>query len=80
MPTEPARIVDVRGRACPVPVLELAKVIEQVGDGEIVEVRADDPTSKVDVPVWCRMRGQHLLGRHDLDDGCWGFRVERRAT
>jgi TusA-related sulfurtransferase len=75
---EPARIVDVRGRACPVPVLELAKAIGEVEAGDVVEVRADDPTAKVDVPVWCRMRGQSLLGRRDLEDGGWAFRVERR--
>jgi tRNA 2-thiouridine synthesizing protein A len=76
--TEPgvAVEVDARGLSCPMPVIELARAIEQVGVGEVVRVLATDPAAAVDVPVWCRMQRHRLLARHE-QDGVWRFDVER---
>ena len=71
-------LVDALGKACPVPVIELAKAIAQVEVGADVEVLADDPGAKVDIPVWCRMKRQELVAVDAQDDG-WRFRV-RRST
>jgi TusA-related sulfurtransferase len=69
--------VDALGRACPIPVIELARVVETAAVGDVVEVLSDDPASKVDVPVWCRMRGQRFLSQADLEAGGWAFRVTK---
>jgi TusA-related sulfurtransferase len=69
-------VVDTRGRACPIPVIELAKAVAGAPAGTIVALRSDDPTSKVDVPVWCRMRRQRLIGQTEDPEGGWVFRVE----
>lgn len=71
------RVVDVRGRRCPIPVIELARAIEHVPPGGRVEVVADDPTAKIDIPVWCRMKGQRLVGQSDAEGGGWSFLVVR---
>lgn len=55
-------VVDAIGMACPLPVIELAAAVDEVATGTVLELRADDPAAKVDVPVWCRMQ------RHRLDD------------
>ena len=73
-----ARVVDARGLACPRPVIDLAAAVDQVAVGERVELWADDPTARVDVPVWCRMRQQRLLAVDDVD-GALRFRVERSS-
>ena len=70
------RVVDARGLACPMPVLELAKAIDAVEVGGRVRLLATDPAAKVDVPVWCRMQRQRLRSHH-LDDHVWWFEVER---
>ncbi len=71
-------VVDCLGLACPIPVVRLAKAINQVEVGEVVELIADDPGAKVDIPVWCRLKDQELLGRDDNPDGGgWRFRVRR---
>lgn len=69
-------VVDARGLSCPMPVLELAKAIEQVDVGGRVRLLATDPAAKVDVPVWCRMQRQALRSQ-DLDEHVWRFEVER---
>lgn len=76
-PTTPTRTVDTLGTACPIPIIELAKAVEDVEVGAVIEVLADDPGAKVDVPVWCRMRRQRFLLQRDHDGGGWSFLVEK---
>ncbi len=60
-------IVDSRGRPCPLPVIDLAKAMTAVEVGEGVRVLSDDLGADVDIPAWCRMRGQEL--REVTDEG-----------
>lgn len=76
-PGEPI-VVDARGLACPRPVIDLAAAIDTALAGTVVELWADDPAARVDVPVWCRMRGQRLHAVDDVD-GAVRFRVEKTA-
>lgn len=71
---EPALVIDAVGRMCPMPVILLARQIGEVEVGEVVAVVADDPAARVDVPAWCRMRGQEYLGAHPA-----GEAVEHRV-
>lgn len=73
---EPAAVVDALGKPCPLPVIELAKAVEDVAAGDEVVVLADDAGAKVDIPVWCRMKGHDYLGLADAERG-WSFRVRR---
>ena len=60
--------VDSRGRACPLPVIDLAKAMATVEVDDVVVVLADDPAAAADIPAWCRMRGQQLESVEELDD------------
>lgn len=50
------------GQRCPLPVIALAKALPGVAVGETVRVLADDPAAAIDIPAWCRMRGQAFEG------------------
>lgn len=69
--------VDARGLACPMPVIELARAVEDAHVGAVVRVLATDPAAKIDVPVWCRMQRQALRAATDTGDGVWTFLVEK---
>jgi TusA-related sulfurtransferase len=71
-------LIDALGKACPVPVIDLAKAMAEVEIGAEVLILADDPGAKVDIPVWCRMKRQELLAV-DEDTAGWRFRVRRSA-
>ena len=71
------RVVDSRGRRCPLPVIDLAKAMPDVPVGGIVVVLADDPAAATDIPAWCRMRGQDYLGTAAADGGGATYRVRR---
>lgn len=62
-------VVDARGKRCPVPVIELAKVIGDVPVGGTVRVLADDAAARLDIPAWCQMRGQEYVGEEPADRG-----------
>jgi cysteine desulfurase len=68
--------VDALGKRCPVPVIELAKALPGVEIGEEVEVLSDDAAAKVDIPVWCRMKGQEYAGAEPRERGV-AYRVRR---
>ncbi|WP_240181832.1 sulfurtransferase TusA family protein [Nocardioides sp. 616] len=67
MTVSPDLELDCRDLLCPMPVIELARHLDQVRVGQVVAVVARDPAARVDVPAWCRMRGQEYLGS-DLTD------------
>ncbi|MFF2849516.1 cysteine desulfurase/sulfurtransferase TusA family protein [Streptomyces sp. NPDC058001] len=62
-------VVDALGRRCPVPVIELAKVIGDVPVGGTVTVLADDEAARLDIPAWCEMRGQEYVGEQPAPVG-----------
>lgn len=69
-------VVDQRGQRCPMPVIELARRIEEVAPGGIVCLVSDDPAAAGDVAAWCAMRGHELLGTVTVLDAP-GYRVRR---
>jgi tRNA 2-thiouridine synthesizing protein A len=59
--TDPV-VLDCLGQRCPLPVIELARRLPCVPIGAVVRVLADDPAAAVDIPAWCRLRGQEYVG------------------
>lgn len=67
--TDPtAAHVDARGLHCPQPVIELSRAMQEVAVGATVEIVSDDPSSRVDIPVWCRMKRHELVDVRDVPD------------
>ncbi|ANS64712.1 aminotransferase [Streptomyces lincolnensis] len=62
-------VVDALGKRCPIPVIELAKVIGDVPVGGTVRVLSDDEAARLDIPAWCEMRGQEYVGEEPADRG-----------
>ncbi|MER6204992.1 aminotransferase class V-fold PLP-dependent enzyme [Streptomyces sp. NPDC001642] len=58
-------IVDALGKRCPIPVIELAKVIGDVPIGATIRVLSDDEAARLDIPAWCDMRDQEYLGEEE---------------
>ncbi|MEU8622110.1 aminotransferase class V-fold PLP-dependent enzyme [Streptomyces sp. NPDC048623] len=72
-------LVDALGRRCPIPVIELAKVIATVPVGATVTVLSDDEAARLDIPAWCEMRGQEYVGEHPSPGGGTAYMVRRVA-
>ncbi len=68
-------VIDCLGEFCPMPVIKLNKAAEKAAPGTLIEILSDDEGSKVDIPVWARMRGQEFVGQEDRERG-WAFFVK----
>ncbi|MFI5676192.1 cysteine desulfurase/sulfurtransferase TusA family protein [Streptomyces cellulosae] len=66
---EDVLVVDSLGKRCPIPVIELAKVIGDVPVGGTVRVLSDDEAARLDIPAWCEMRGQEYVGEEPAERG-----------
>ncbi len=69
--------LDCRTLVCPMPVIELARHLGDVEIGQLLAVVAQDLAASVDVPAWCRMKGQDYLGADTADDGAPRYVVRR---
>jgi cysteine desulfurase len=74
----PGLVVDALGKKCPIPVIELAKVFDQVPVGAVVTVLSDDEAASLDIPAWCAMRSQSYLGPRPAPRGT-AYRVRRTS-
>ena len=63
-----AVVVDARGQRCPLPVIRLARLARELGDGSLIRLLATDPAARSDVPAFCRMRGHQLIVATDVAD------------
>ena len=68
-------VIDCLGEFCPMPVIKLNKAVQGAAPGTTIEILSDDEGSKVDIPVWCRMRGQELVSQVERDGG-WAFLIK----
>jgi tRNA 2-thiouridine synthesizing protein A len=68
--------LDMRGKLCPLPVIELARHITDVEVGETLIVVADDPAAATDIAAWCRMRAHALVSTTD-DGDATAYEVRR---
>ncbi|MDT0183776.1 sulfurtransferase TusA family protein [Microbacterium sp. ARD31] len=78
-PYDVALELDCRDLPCPMPVIELARHLAEVEVGSLLAVVARDPAAAVDVPAWCRMKGQDHVGTDTAADGAPRYVVRRRS-
>lgn len=57
----PNRRLDLLGFFCPVPVHEARKALDEMQEGGLLEVHADDPETLQDMPALCDRIGVQLL-------------------
>lgn len=59
--TRIAKVMDLKGLPCPMPILKVNKGIQEVEVGQVIEVWSTDPGSLSDFPSWARTRGHEIL-------------------
>ncbi|VUD56759.1 Sulfurtransferase TusA [Thalassocella blandensis] len=53
--------VDAQGLICPEPVMMLHTAVRDANAGDVIEVKATDPTTKRDIQQFCDFLGHKLL-------------------
>jgi tRNA 2-thiouridine synthesizing protein A len=53
--------LEAEGLRCPEPVMMVRKTIRTMADGEILLIKADDPSTTRDIPSFCRFMDHELV-------------------
>lgn len=61
LPSEADLCINVCGAQCPGPILQVAQALENLEDGQVLEVKATDQGFYRDMPMWCARTGNTLL-------------------
>lgn len=75
--TDDPLTLDVRGLACPLPVLRAKKALDRMEPGAVLTVLATDPGARRDFPTLCQQTGHQLL-ESGQDGEVYRFRIRRR--
>ncbi|MBY8977276.1 sulfurtransferase TusA family protein [Rhodobacteraceae bacterium NNCM2] len=75
--TTPDETLDATGLLCPLPVLKARKRLGALASGQVLEIRADDPAARVDIPHFCTEQGHELLSQSDQENGVLVFLLRK---
>lgn len=64
----PTETLDCVGLYCPEPVFRTRKMLDELKAGEVLEVLADDPSAKEDIPRLVKRLGCEMLELEDVDN------------
>ncbi|TSI09716.1 sulfurtransferase TusA family protein [Lysinibacillus sp. BW-2-10] len=59
--------LDCKGLACPLPIVKTKKAMNDVADGQILEVQATDKGSIADLKAWSESVGHQYIGTKEED-------------
>ena len=70
------KVFDLKGLACPMPVVKVSKGIKEVEVGEVIEAQTTDPGALTDFPAWAKTCGNEIL-KTDQDEKLITFFIKR---
>ncbi len=68
--------LDVKGLACPLPVLKAKKRLKAMSAGDVLTVHATDPSAVKDFEAFSELTGHALLSSTE-NDGIYTFELRR---
>ena len=74
----PANILNAKGLVCPLPVLRARKAMKGMPPGEVLEIHATDPGTRLDIPHFCEAAGYELLETREEGE-VLVFRIRKTA-
>ena len=72
------KVLDLKGLACPMPVVKISKGIKEVEVGQVVEALTTDPGALTDFPAWARTSGNEIVETNQ-DGDVIKFYIKRLA-
>lgn len=70
--------LDCLGKLCPLPVIEIFKLMRKLEPGQTVLLLSDDPGSDPDMHAWCEETGNPLLDMQ-RDGRVFKFRIRKEG-
>jgi TusA-related sulfurtransferase len=71
-----AKVFDLKGLACLMPVGKVSKGIKEVEVGEVIEAQTTDPGALSDFPAWAKTSGNEIV-KTDQEEKLITFYIKR---
>ncbi|MGG1698795.1 sulfurtransferase TusA family protein [Bacillus zhangzhouensis] len=55
------QLLDVTGLACPMPIIRTKKKMNDLAEGQVLEIHATDKGAKADLAAWAKSSGHELI-------------------
>jgi len=55
------REMDLKGLACPMPIVKVSKGIKEVAVGQVLKAVTTDPGALTDFPAWAKTSGNEII-------------------
>lgn len=55
------QMLDVTGLACPMPIIRTKKKMNDLAEGQVLEIHATDKGAKADLAAWVKSSGHELI-------------------
>ncbi|ABV60893.1 MULTISPECIES: sulfurtransferase TusA family protein [Bacillus] len=55
------QMLDVTGLACPMPIIRTKKKMNDLAEGQVLEIHATDKGAKADLAAWAKSSGHELI-------------------
>lgn len=68
--------LDLKGLACPMPIVKTAQAMRDLQPGDVLEALATDPGSVPDFSAWCQHTGNELLDQTE-EAGVFRFLIRK---
>jgi tRNA 2-thiouridine synthesizing protein A len=73
-----AKVMDLKGMPCPMPVVKVIKEIKGIEIGQVIEAQTTDPGALSDFPAWAKMSGNEIL-KTDQSGDVIKFYIKRKV-
>ena len=72
------KVLDLKGLACPMPVVKVSKGIKEVAPGQVLQAITNDPGARTDFPAWARTSGNEILKTEESGEET-SFYIRRKS-
>ena len=72
------KTLDLKGLACPMPVVKVSKGIKEIDVGQVLKAVTTDPGSLTDFPAWAKTSGNEIL-KSEQDGSEINFYIQRKS-
>ena len=72
------KTLDLKGLACPMPVVKVSKGIKEIEVGQVLKAVTTDPGSLTDFPAWAKTSGNEVLN-FEQDGKEITFYIQRKS-
>lgn len=69
--------LDVQGVSCPGPILSAKRLVDDLGEGQVLLLVSDCIGTEADLSAWAQATGNEIVGAERRPDGSQGFYIRK---